>query len=76
MGSDYSRNDIVTSLSEDVEVVKEKAPTSLLSESAEPVGSANLSLAPSDSPTLPVGSERLAAAQRADPTLARCFKSV
>ncbi|CAJ1087392.1 uncharacterized protein LOC118469438 [Xyrichtys novacula] len=74
---EFSLSDtVLMSAFSDVEVVKEKAPTSLLSESAEPVGSANLSLAPSDSPTLPVGSERLAAAQRADPTLARCFKSV
>uniref|UniRef100_A0A672HFT3 CCHC-type domain-containing protein n=1 Tax=Salarias fasciatus TaxID=181472 RepID=A0A672HFT3_SALFA len=30
----------------------------------------------SDGPTLPVNSERLATAQRADPTLKRCFESV
>ena len=60
----------------DVEAVTEEAPVSQLRKGAEPVCSATQSSSLSNSPTLPVSSERLTAAQRADPTLKRCFESL
>ncbi|KAF3842621.1 hypothetical protein F7725_024572 [Dissostichus mawsoni] len=62
----------------DEEVLEEKPeivvslPPEVAAVTAQPAGAA----IPSDGPTLPVTRERLLAAQRADPTLVKCFEQV
>lgn len=54
----------------------EKAAASRCALAAAPVRSSHVAQPSSDSLSLPVTRERLGAAQRADPTLSRCFSSV
>ncbi|XP_027141960.1 uncharacterized protein LOC113747241 [Larimichthys crocea] len=61
---------------ENASPVAEKAPASPPSVCTKLMCSNGQSPPLLESLTLPVGSERLAAAQRADPTLQRCFESV